>query len=253
MRDNPAFPGYMQLEVPLINSTNLYAEELISREELPEGSLIYTHNQYDGIGYADNKWESEPYKNLTVTVLLKPVYLNAADQFFLTIVVSLSVCDLIEELIETASPCIKWPNDIFVNHHKIAGILIKNQLLGPEISTSIAGVGLNINQTEFKKAPNATSLKLLSGEEYQVTEVMTKWHKLLYHRYTELKSGREQLLRNYLDKMYLKDQFHNFIIRNSLTRAAIQGVDRHGLLVLMDEENNKISCDLKEIVFPMLG
>lgn len=253
MQDNTVFPGFMQLEVPLINSTNLYAEELISREELPEGSLIFTPNQYDGIGHAENKWESEPFKNLTVTVLLKPVFLHAADQFFLTIAVSLSVCDLIEELIDTVNPFIKWPNDIFVNHRKIAGVLIKNQLMGSEISTSIVGVGLNINQMEFKKAPNATSLKILSGEEYAVTEVLTKWHKLLYYRYTKLKDDRDALLASYLNKMYLKGKMQNFIIRNVITRATIQGIDRHGLLVLLDEKNNKINCELKEIVFPLLG
>lgn len=247
------FPQYIIKNLPETGSTNLYMEELLRNDSPPEGSVVYTEVQTAGIGHAENKWESEAHKNLTATVLLNPVFLKAANQFYLTVITSLSVAATVEFFVPGAQSMIKWPNDIFVNHRKIAGILIKNHIMGADISASIIGVGLNINQTDFLTAPNATSLNKNSGKEFSIIEVMTKWHELLAEYYYALQNGKQQLMDLYLSKMYLRDVPADYRINDCMVRATIKGVDQHGLLVLCDEHNKKYICGLKEIVFPVLG
>lgn len=252
MANLQVFPNFILTELPLIDSTNLYTERLLSKEDIPEGSVIYTFNQAAGIGQGENRWESEPYKNLTATVVLRPVFLEASSQFLLTAVISLSVCETIYDFI-TIEPLIKWPNDIYCNNRKIAGILIKNQIMGKSISTTIMGLGLNINQTIFSHAPMATSFKILSGTDYDIKEVLTKWHNNLANYYRLLKTDKKALLNQYLSKLYLKNQFIEYVIKGKNIIAAIEGVDRHGQLVLFDKAGKKYVCGLKEIVFPFLG
>lgn len=248
------FPEYILKELPETASTNLLMEELLNTSMLPEGSVIFTEVQSAGIGQSGNVWESEPHKNLTATILLNPDFLGAENQFFITVVVSLAVSDTLEYFVPQAKAYIKWPNDIYCNHHKAAGILIKNHIIGSKISASIIGVGLNVNQTEFYSAPFATSLKKISGKDFSVNNVMTKWHECIAHYYLLLKNGERQILMDqYLSKLYLKGQAADFVINEAIVRATIKGVDRYGLLVLCDDNNKKYTCGLKEIVFPVFG
>ncbi len=86
------FPKNQIVEIPSTPSTNKLVEEILETEDIPEGSVYYTLNQTEGIGQAGNSWESESGKNLTATVVLKPEFLNATGQFYLTVIISLSVC-----------------------------------------------------------------------------------------------------------------------------------------------------------------
>lgn len=248
-----AFPEFVMHEILEVDSTNLYVERLIRNKSLPEGSVIYTYNQTAGIGQGENKWESEPYKNLIATIILNPVLLNPADQFYLTMVVSLATCDTIDSFLKTDDTLIKWPNDIYSGHRKIAGILIKNFILGSNISNTIAGIGINVNQTTFKSAPIATSLKIISGLDYDIKAVLTKWHTSLAYYYIQLNQNKKTLRDLYLSRMYLKDQYADYLINNTKVSAKILGIDQHGQLELTTTSGNKYTCGLKEIVFPVIG
>lgn len=87
--------------------------------------------------------------NLTFSAVLCPAGLRAESQFYLSKAVALSVSDTVDSFgIESR---IKWPNDIYVGDGKVAGILIENDLMGACVSRSIAGIGLNVNQTAFDR------------------------------------------------------------------------------------------------------
>lgn len=250
MANLQVFHDFTISEIGEINSTNKYAEKLISSGSISEGSVIYTHNQTAGIGQAGNTWESEPHKNLTASMILYPVFLHPAHQFYLTMVVSLAVCDAVDFFLHDLTASIKWPNDIYCGHRKIAGILIKNQVMGNEISSAIAGLGLNINQTVFNTAPNATSLRMLSGHEHDVMKVLSKWHTLVAKYYDILKTNRKALYLQYLSKLYLKDIQANYLIKGEEVTATITGIGLHGQLVLTDSSGKCYECGLKDVVFP---
>ncbi len=247
------FPEYLIYELPEVDSTNKYVERQLGLTSFTEGSVIFTNNQTAGVGQAENMWESEPHKNLIATVVLNPSFLNPSDQFYLTIVVSLATCETVCFFLKNNYTQIKWPNDIYYEHRKIAGILIKNFIMGNNVSICIAGLGLNVNQTKFNIAPIATSLKLLSGLEYDIPSVLTKWHTLLALYYQKLKYDKDALRQLYLTKLYLKDQFVEFRINGKQVTATITGIDQHGQLELADISGKIYICGLREIVFPLLG
>jgi BirA family biotin operon repressor/biotin-[acetyl-CoA-carboxylase] ligase len=98
---------------------------------------------------------------LLFSVLIHPQNVPAARQFHISMAVSLAICEALEQYIGDVS--IKWPNDIYWRNGKIAGILIENTLQGTVIKDSIIGVGLNVNQREFRSdAPNPVSLYQIS-------------------------------------------------------------------------------------------
>ncbi len=250
MANVQVFHDFTISEIGEIDSTNKYAEKLINSGSVPEGSVFYTHNQTSGIGQAGNTWESEPRKNLTASMILYPVFLHPAHQFYLTMVVSLAVLDTVDFFLHDTTASVKWPNDIYCGNRKIAGILIKNQVMGNEISSAIAGLGLNINQTEFTTAPNATSLKLLAGNEYDIIVVLSKWHTHVAKYYDMLKSNRKELYMQYLSKLYLKDVQADYLINGVRVTATITGIGLHGQLVLTDNSGKRYECGLKDVIFP---
>ena len=234
-----------------VDSTNARAVELLQTQKLPQGTVVYTNAQTAGVGLGENKWLSEPGKNITASVVLYPVFLPAEEQFKLTMVISVSVCNLLESLDSLFKPMIKWPNDIYLNHRKVAGMLIKNNISGNTIAQSIAGLGLNVNQTEFdSSAPLAVSLTMINGKQYKIIDLLTKWHTALDHTYHLLKSGKEDDLEQaYLKRFYRFNQWANYTILGEHLRARITGIGEYGMLQLTGEDDRKFSCGLKEVVF----
>lgn len=115
--------------------------------------------------------------------MLRPEGLPAARQFEVSEAVCLGVADLLDELgIDNVK--VKWPNDIYVADGKICGILIENVLgSGGSIARSIAGVGLNVNQREFRSnAPNPISLTRLTGLEYDIRALAERMIELILRR-----------------------------------------------------------------------
>ena len=144
-----------------VDSTNEEARRRIS--EIDNLSVLSALEQTAGRGQRGNKWTSNAGENLMFSVVLKfsPEYsgLDARDQFVLNEIAALSVVDFLRS--HGIHAQIKWPNDIYVGSRKICGILIENSLRGNRLSSSIIGIGLNINQRNFDvNLPNPTSMVL---------------------------------------------------------------------------------------------
>lgn len=139
--------------------------------EAAHGDALLALAQTAGRGQRGNTWESAPGQNITMSIMLRPEQLPVNRQFELSEAVALGVADLLDKTgIEGVK--VKWPNDIYVGDRKICGILIENTLGGAMIVRSIAGVGLNVNQTEFVgSAPNPVSMKQLTGKDYDICEL----------------------------------------------------------------------------------
>jgi len=229
-------------------STNDFLLE--NYKKYDEGTMVIADYQSSGKGLEDNQWESKKGKNLTLSLLIKPGDLNAADQFNLNMATSLAIRMLISEYTRTPVQ-VKWPNDIYVDDKKIAGILIKNFLYGQQIHLSIAGMGININQEKFySEAPNPVSLKQITGKEYNLKEMMDKLIKHLEHYFRILyNKDFNTLNQEYYQHMYQLNEWHNYMIHDQIVRASIQGIDEFGRLTLTDMQGRLYVCDLKEIEF----
>lgn len=130
------------------------------RTDAPHGSVLAARAQSHGRGQRGNSWESEPGRNLTFSLMLRPAALPAARQFELSMVVSLAIADAIDALLpEGVRTTVKWPNDIYIGLGKVCGILIENRLCEARVDSSIVGAGINVNQRRFTSdAPNPVSV-----------------------------------------------------------------------------------------------
>lgn len=196
--------------------------------EAPHGFALMALKQTAGRGQRGNSWEAEPGKNITLSLMLKPEGMEAARQFEVSEAVALGVLDLLRSL-GVDEVTVKWPNDVYVGERKICGILIENALSGPYISRSIAGIGLNVNQRQFRSdAPNPVSLWQLTGREYPIAELAEKMVGNILHR---LERGDNHA--DYLANLYRRTGSHPWALPDgSRFLASITDVSPTGFLTL---------------------
>lgn len=144
-------------------------------EGLPHGAVVAARSQTAGRGQRGNSWEAEPGRNLTFSMLLRPSGIAAAEQFRLSEAVALGIAATLQEALPAVAVRIKWPNDVYAGDRKICGILIENSLMGNIIRQSIVGVGINVNQTEWRSdAPNPIAMAQLAGREYELGPLLER-------------------------------------------------------------------------------
>ena len=233
-------------------STNDYLQQKIKNELLEVGSVVVCDFQSQGRGAANNKWESEKNKNLLFSMLLYPDFVEIKKQFIISQVVSLGLVDYLNTI--TSGFTVKWPNDIYWQDEKIAGILIENNLRNNFLSESIIGIGLNINQIKFlSDAPNPVSLKNIMGFDYDLGIVLTDVQKSIFARYLQLlQGGTSRIQKDYKKAMYRNEGFYLYEDKNGVFLAKIHQVKEEGFLVLETENKEKRQYAFKEVLFKIL-
>ncbi|MRR24544.1 biotin--[acetyl-CoA-carboxylase] ligase, partial [bacterium] len=213
-----------------VSSTNTVAAAMIREHAPAEGTVITASYQESGRGQQGNSWESEPGRNLLMSVILYPVMIRPADQFIISRMVSLAVHDLVAGYSPAAR--IKWPNDIYVKDDKIAGILIENSIMGDTLGSTIAGIGLNINQVRFiSGAPNPISLRQLTGREFDVAAVTVDLIAALDRRYDMVIRGETATLENeYHKALYRGGEWHHYSDDSGEFEGMIEMVMPDGML-----------------------
>lgn len=185
-------------------------------DSLPHLFTIRTDFQTAGRGQAGNSWESEKGKNLLFSTLLRYPEVDAADQWRLSMLVAVAVREAIalhlSPLASRLSPItIKWPNDIYYGDKKLVGILIENTLSGRHIAYTIAGVGVNVNQTEWlSNAPNPVSMKQITGDDYDLESLLNAFHAAI-QRWEKVST--HQLREEYLKHLYRRTGWHSYLER----------------------------------------
>jgi BirA family biotin operon repressor/biotin-[acetyl-CoA-carboxylase] ligase len=242
---------YNLIEKKSLESTNNYAKEILSKDFLPEGSMILTRIQKNGRGTGDNKWESEAGKNLTVSFVLYPLFLQIKDQFVLNMSISLAVYDFVKGYIPNNEVKIRWPNDIYIDDKKVAGLLIENSIQGSEFCQSIAGIGININQETFiSNALNPISLKNITKNDHDIAGCVDRLFLCVAKRYTMLENELFEAIRSdYIEALYRFNDFSEYIYNNRKISAKITGISEIGMLQLLTCEDKYIECDFKQISF----
>jgi BirA family biotin operon repressor/biotin-[acetyl-CoA-carboxylase] ligase len=246
---NTLFLGKNLVFMPECHSTNTFALELCQQSPgSAEGTVVITANQSSGRGQRGNVWIVEPGKNLTFSVILRPSFLAIQDQFYLNIFSALAICDYLKEH-SCESVRIKWPNDIYVREKKICGILIESQLQGSQITSSILGIGLNINQRNFTM-DTATSLNLETGRHYNLQDELELMLGFLEARYLQLRQLKLQSLKtDYLNNMYWINEEHTFQSQELGTfNGAICGLDPAGQLLIRIDGKEK-AFGIKDVVY----
>lgn len=240
--------NYSILSLEEIDSTNNYLAQL-ALEQTEEFTLVTTEYQTAGKGQRGNYWESNRGDNLLFSLLVKPTWLNINEQFILSMAVSVALREVLSAY--TDSITIKWPNDIYWNNKKIAGILIENFIVDSTIGHSIIGIGLNINQDQFEsEAPNPISLSTILGKEMDKTVILYSFLSKFSELYKELTQGNQELIKSsYWQGLYRNKGSHPFKDQNSVFYAQIEKIDTDGRIYLKDDKNKLRSYLFKEVAY----
>jgi len=210
-----------------------------------EGTVIITADQTLGKGQKGNVWLSEPGKNLTFSIIIKPTYLPIRDQFYLTMITSLALKDFLSSVLLLKVE-IKWPNDIMVEKKKIAGILIENQIQGNSFTHVVVGVGLNVNQGSFH-LQRATSMKMIASKDFDLNDVLDQLCIRFEHWYMQLKEGNKAEIKSaYLDSLFGRGQRLPFKDKEGSFTGTIEGIDDTGRLITNSEKGIR-NFEIKEI------
>jgi BirA family biotin operon repressor/biotin-[acetyl-CoA-carboxylase] ligase len=232
-----------------IESTNITALALLREKELPEGTVIQAAFQSSGKGQAGNSWKSEKGQNLLFSVVLYPGSVSPGEQFIISMAISLGICDFTD--IYFNGTTIKWPNDIYVNNEKIAGILIENSIMGDSIESSVAGIGFNINQDKFDpETRNPTSLKTITGRIHDTGKCLKEILACLDKRYKQLLYGdREQIRDEYISHLYRAGEWYTYRTAGIRFEGKITDILPSGSIRIEARDGNLREFSFKEVDF----
>jgi len=187
------------IKIDTINSTNDFLKNYQKETRLDNFFYVFAGFQTNGRGQRSNTWQSDCCKNVLMSILIYPEW-KLTQQKILNQIISLSIIRILENF-NVPGLQIKLPNDILADGKKIAGILIENVIYRNNWKSSVVGIGLNVNQTDFVNLPGAVSMKNLTGRNYDV-------EKLVHQLAAEIK---QQVKR---DAAGLQKEFENRLITN---------------------------------------
>lgn len=229
-----------------VDSTSSYLQSVAA--ECDHGTVVIAREQTAGRGQRGNHWESEPGKNLTFSLMLRPIDILASEQFAISEAVALGIATTLEQ--HLGQPVeVKWPNDIYVGDSKICGILIENAISGRGITRSIAGIGINVNQAEFRSdAPNPVSMRQLSGHEFDLDTMLSETVSAIL---ANLELPHDTLHTLYQSRLYRRNGPHPYrdCLRGTDMMAEIVNVAPDGMLTLRDQEGTERVYAFKEVSF----
>jgi BirA family transcriptional regulator, biotin operon repressor / biotin---[acetyl-CoA-carboxylase] ligase len=234
------------IELESVDSTNNYAMARIHEGMASDGLVCLAHDQWAGRGQRGKAWLSEPGQSLTMSLIIEPGTLLLAQQFLLSAAIALGMLDLVQT-VKMNNWTIKWPNDIYWNDRKAAGILIESVIQGKNWPFAVAGIGMNLNQEFFPaEIPNAISLKQITGNEYNPVSIARELVPAIQNRIAELRKDPEKILFSYNQSLYKRG--HPILLKKGkeVTSTKIMGVDVSGILL-----TDKGSFSLGEIEFPI--
>lgn len=225
-----------RIHVDTCPSTMSYAAAL-PEAETPHGTVVTAREQTAGRGQRGNSWESEPGANLTFSLILRPQQWPAARQFELSMAVAVGVCRALRRALPPdADVRVKWPNDIYAGNRKMVGILIENTISGSLITRSIAGIGINVNQTIFRSsAPNPVSMAQLAGHPYDLDTLLASVVTEILHTAENALTATTPLADEYHTLLWRNDgKLHKWLDTATLRifEASIERVDPAGPLIL---------------------
>jgi BirA family biotin operon repressor/biotin-[acetyl-CoA-carboxylase] ligase len=236
------------IKLSATESTNTYLKELALVKNLEDFTVVVTEKQTKGRGQMNGMWESEDGKNLTFSILKKFTSLTIQDQFLISICTPLAVYRSLMAF-KIPDVRIKWPNDILSGNSKICGILIENSISGLKISSSVIGIGLNVNQITFENQPKATSLYALTGRTIDLEDLL---HTVLQNLDTYLSKinplNWEMLLDEYHSLLFRKNVLSHFVLENdAVFQGTLLGIGKEGKLKVRLEDGAVREFALKEV------
>jgi BirA family biotin operon repressor/biotin-[acetyl-CoA-carboxylase] ligase len=232
--------GFSLMVLDSVDSTNNYAMEKVHAGMAKHGDGYFAHEQINGKGQRGKVWHTNKGENIILTIVLEPSVIKVLQPFHLSVAVALACYDLLK--IHVGSDAsgelkIKWPNDLYWRDRKAGGILIENIMRGKEWRWAIAGIGINVNQTEFsQEIVNPISLKQIMQKEFDVIGLASELHQLVFKRATQ---SFDQLLEEYNAHLYKRNEVVTLKHNDEIFTTTIKEVAANVELVCFSDKEQR--------------
>ena len=217
--------GTPRVHLRLTDSTNERAKELALGGAL-HGTLVTADEQSAGRGRQGRPWTAPPRS----AVLMSLVTRRLAPT--LPLAAAVAICDALPARCE-----IKWPNDIWLERRKLAGILVEGR---PQDGWAVLGIGLNVTTEGFppELAEIATSLRI-AGVELDTEAVLAA---LLGSLDEWLEAPAEDVLAAWSERDALRGER----VRWAAGEGVAAGIDASGALVV-ETDDGRVTLDAGEV------
>ncbi len=223
----------------VVDSTNNYAKQL-AREGTGHGTLVWAFTQTAGKGRLGRRWASGNNGGIYMSCILRPD-VDREKISMLTPAAGLAVASALRKL-TGLNAMIKWPNDVVVNNRKVCGILAEAGNVADGSVYVVLGIGINVNTGGFEEelADMATSVKLETGREWDMTEIIAQVCNNLEKYYDDFCENQnlEGILKEYNDILVNVDRQVRLIDSTGETVAVAKGMDKEGRLLICREGGN---------------
>ncbi len=221
-----------------IDSTNNCAKAL-ANVGADEGVLVFSEHQTAGRGRFSRTWESEKEKNLTFSIILRPMWCEQLS--LLTFVIAAGIAKAVEETTGLPVNC-QWPNDLYCNGKKFCGILLEISGDAGRIDFVIAGIGINVNQEIFpaELASKAISLRNILTKEIDRVQLLQECIRQLERCYIDVqKNGFNKIMREWNARCVMFGRTVSIEQNGLIITGIAEKVDLDGALVV-NAENKTI-------------
>lgn len=233
------------IRYPSVDSTNSILMEM-SKKSAKSWTVVWTSHQTAGRGYAGNPWKIKKDENIALSLLIKS-NLNYSDLIYFNQWLANAVAKVLCQF--STEVAVKWPNDIVMNEKKLCGILIETHKADNQLNI-IAGIGLNVNQKDFDGLPNASSMAREIGRDFDLNEILSALLTELENTYFLVEQRAwDQIGQTYHEQLFRWNEWHSFQNASGIFLGKIKGVNLHGQLEVLLENETLVAFNHKEIEF----
>ena len=223
--------GLPRAHYRLTDSTNQRAGELAA-SGAPHGTLVTAHAQRAGRGRGGREWAAPPGSSVLMSLLLREL-----DEL-LPLAASVAVSEACEAA--GVNCAIKWPNDVWIDGRKVAGILVEGR---PQEGWAVLGIGLNVSASSeelpVELRETATSIGIAAGGAPSVEGLLDT---LLDTLEVRLADDRETVLAAWRQR----DALRGRTVRWQEGQGVAVGVDASGALQV-DTHAGRVALDAGEV------
>lgn len=235
------------IKVDAIDSTNTFLKEALRNKTLNTPTCVWANEQTKGRGQRGAYWDSEPGLNLTFSVFYPVPSPMQNTPFVINMHTTIAVHRVLTNY-KLTNLRIKWPNDILSANKKIGGVLIENSYQNGALSGTVIGIGLNVNQEEFKNLPKASSIKNILGVSLSREELLDKILMTLSSKFNTYCADDFKALKNQFEALLFRNKKPSTFTAEGLDfTGIIQGITDCGKLCVLQEDNILNEYDLKQI------
>lgn len=239
------------IKIDAISSTNDYIKKKINPDKKKTPIVVYTFNQKMGKGQRGNTWVSEPGKNIALSLAVFPKNFMVKDLFYMSIFTSLFLFKFFKKQ-KIKKLKIKWPNDILSEKKKFCGILCESVIKKNIVKKLIIGIGINVNQTDFKGLKNASSIKLTSHKSINLDSLSEKLIQEIDKNLSFFKSSmlikKKKILSEYLTNLFGFKLFESYrLSTGKKIKIKIIGVNNDGSIKTENENGDIKKYYFKEV------